>query len=474
MADSTSRADLDLWRRLAGKERKGAAPDGLVWHTPEGIDVNPLYTAADVQGLEFLDTVPGAFPFLRGPRATMYAGQPWTLRQYGGFSTAEAPNAFFRRNLAAGQTGLSIAFDLATHRGYDSDHPRVVGDVGKAGVAIDSVEDMNILFDGIPLDRMSVSMTMNGAVLPVLAGYIVAAEEQGVAQEKLTGTIQNDILKEFMVRNTYIYPPGPSMRIVADIIEYTAQHMPKFNSISISGYHMEEAGATSVQELAFTLADGLEYVRAALSRGLQIDEFAPRLSFFFGIGMNFFMEIAKLRAARLLWARLMQQFSPKDPASRALRTHCQTSGVSLTEQDPHNNIIRTTIEALAAVLGGTQSLHTNSFDEALGLPTPFSARIARNTQLILAEESGVPHVVDPLGGSYYVESLTHAIAAAATALIDEVEAMGGMTKAVEAGMPKLRIEEAAARHQARIDRGEETIVGVNKYRSDERAAVELL
>ncbi len=370
--------------------------------------------------------------------------------------------------------GLSIAFDLATHRGYDSDHPRVVGDVGKAGVAIDSVEDMKILFDGIPLDRMSVSMTMNGAVLPVLAGYIVAAEEQGVPQDKLTGTIQNDILKEFMVRNTYIYPPGPSMRIVADIIEYTARHMPKFNSISISGYHMEEAGATSVQELAFTLADGLEYVRAALSRGLEIDDFAPRLSFFFGIGMNFFMEIAKLRAARVLWAQLMRQFTPKNPASLALRTHCQTSGVSLTEQDPQNNIIRTTLEALAAVLGGTQSLHTNSFDEALALPTPASARVARNTQLILAEETGIPHVIDPLGGSYYVESLTHSIVAAATALIDEVQAMGGMTRAVEAGMPKLRIEESAARRQARIDRGEETIVGVNKYRSAEAASVELL
>jgi len=404
----------------------------------------------------------------------MYANRPWTIRQYSGFSTAEDSNRFYRENLAAGQMGLSIAFDLATHRGYDSDHPRVVGDVGKAGVAIDSVEDMKILFDGIPLGRMSVSMTMNGAVLPVMAGYIVAAEEQGVPPDKLQGTIQNDILKEFMVRNTYIYPPGPSMRIVADIIEYTARHMPKFNSISISGYHMEEAGATSVQELAFTLADGLEYVRAALSRGLEIDEFAPRLSFFFGIGMNFFMEIAKLRAARVLWARLMHQFSPQKPASLALRMHCQTSGVSLTEHDPHNNIIRTTLEALAAVLGGTQSLHTNSFDEALALPTPASARVARNTQLILAEETGIPHVVDPLGGSYYVESLTHSIATAAMALIDEVEALGGMTKAVEAGMPKLRIEEAAARRQARIDRGEETIVGVNKYRSDEAASVDLL
>ncbi|MBV9017509.1 MAG: methylmalonyl-CoA mutase, partial [Alphaproteobacteria bacterium] len=418
--------------------------------------------------------IPGVPPYLRGPRATMYANRPWTVRQYSGFSTAEDSNRFYRANLAKGQMGLSIAFDLATHRGYDSDHPRVVGDVGKAGVAIDSVEDMKILFDGIPLDKMSVSMTMNGAVLPVLAGFIVAAEEQGVPQDKLQGTIQNDILKEFMVRNTYIYPPGPSMRIVADIIEYTARHMPKFNSISISGYHMEEAGATSVQELAFTLADGLEYVRAALSRGLKIDDFAPRLSFFFGIGMNFFMEIAKLRAARLVWARLMQQFAPQNPASLALRKHCQTSGVSLTEQEPHNNIIRTTIEALAAVLGGTQSLHTNSFDEALALPTPFSAKIARNTQLILAEETGIPHVVDPLGGSYYVETLTYSIAEAAGRLIDEVEALGGMTRAVESGMPKLRIEESAARHQAAIDRGEEAIVGVNKYQTGDTENVEIL
>jgi methylmalonyl-CoA mutase len=471
---------LAQWQALAAKELRGKPVASLDWQTPEGIAVKPLYTAADLEEIEAEGfawrAVPGAPPYLRGPRATMYANRPWTIRQYSGFSTAEESNRFYRANLAAGQMGLSIAFDLATHRGYDSDHPRVVGDVGKAGVAIDSVEDMKILFGGIPLDKMSVSMTMNGAVLPILAGFIVAAEEQGVAQGQLQGTIQNDILKEFMVRNTYIYPPAPSMRIVADIIEYTARHMPKFNSISISGYHMEEAGATSVQELAFTLADGLEYVRAALSRGLQIDEFAPRLSFFFGVGMNFFMEIAKLRAARLLWARLMGQFSPKDPASLALRTHCQTSGVSLTEQDPHNNIIRTTIEALAAVLGGTQSLHTNSFDEALALPTPFSARIARNTQLILAEETGVPHVIDPLGGSYYVESLTHSIAAAAQALIDEVEALGGMTRAVESGMPKLRIEEAAARRQAAIDRGEETIVGVNKYRAEEgdAAPVEIL
>ena len=470
---------LNDWARLTRSELRGKTVERLDWTTSEGITVKPLYTAADLEGIEHAGVrltgmMPGFPPYLRGPRATMYANRPWTIRQYSGFSTAEESNRFYRDNLAAGQMGLSIAFDLATHRGYDSDHPRVVGDVGKAGVAIDSVEDMKILFDGIPLDRMSVSMTMNGAVLPVLAGYIVAAEEQGVPQDKLTGTIQNDILKEFMVRNTYIYPPGPSMRIVADIIEYTARHMPKFNSISISGYHMEEAGATSVQELAFTLADGLEYVRAALSRGLAVDEFAPRLSFFFGIGMNFFMEIAKLRAARALWAQLMRQFAPTNPASLALRTHCQTSGVSLTEQDPHNNIIRTTLEALAALLGGTQSLHTNSFDEALALPTPASARVARNTQLILAEETGIPHVVDPLGGSYYVESLTHSIAAAATALIDEVEAMGGMTRAVEAGLPKLRIEESAARRQARIDRREETIVGVNKYHSAEAGSVELL
>jgi len=462
------------WQALAAKDTGGTGPDGLVWRTPEGIDVKPLYTAADLEGLE-VETLPGFPPYVRGPRATMYAHRPWTIRQYAGFSTAEESNAFYKANLKAGQMGLSVAFDLATHRGYDSDHPRVVGDVGKAGVAIDSVEDMKILFDGIPLDRMSVSMTMNGAVLPVLAGYIVAAEEQGVARDKLSGTIQNDILKEFMVRNTYIYPPAPSMRIVADIIECTARTMPRFNSISISGYHMQEAGATAVQELAFTLADGLEYVRAALSKGLKVDEFAPRLSFFFAIGMNFFMEVAKLRAARLLWARLMQkEFQPRDARSLALRTHCQTSGVSLTEQDPYNNVIRTTIEAMAAVLGGTQSLHTNAFDEALGLPTPFSARVARNTQLIIAEETGIPRVVDPLGGSWYVESLTHALAAHAQALIDEVEGMGGMTKAVEAGLPKLRIEEAAARKQARIDRGEEVVVGVNKYRVENPEKVEVL
>ena len=476
---SNDQPDIERWVALAAKELKGKSPSSLDRPTPEGITLKPLYTEADLEqiaaaGFPWREALPGVPPYLRGPRATMYANRPWTIRQYSGFSTAEESNRFYRDNLKAGQMGLSIAFDLATHRGYDSDHPRVVGDVGKAGVAIDTVEDMKILFDGIPLARMSVSMTMNGAVLPVLAGFIVAAEEQGVPADKLQGTIQNDILKEFMVRNTYIYPPGPSMRIVADIIEYTARHMPKFHSISISGYHMEEAGATSVQELAFTLADGLEYVRAALSRGLKIDEFAPRLSFFFGIGMNFFMEIAKLRAARLLWARLMTPFAPLDPASLALRTHCQTSGVSLTAQDPHNNIIRTTIEAMAAVLGGTQSLHTNSFDEALALPTPFSARIARNTQLILAEESGVPQIVDPLGGSYYVESLTHAIAEAAMRLIDEVEALGGMTKAVESGMPKLRIEESAARRQAAIDRGEAVIVGVNKYRSDDSTQIDIL
>jgi methylmalonyl-CoA mutase len=463
---------IDDWRALADKEAKGDA-GRLTWETPEGIAVRPLYSAADLEDLEFVDSLPGFAPFVRGVRATMYANRPWTIRQYAGFSTAEESNAFYRQNLAAGQKGLSVAFDLATHRGYDSDHPRVVGDVGKAGVAIDSVEDMKILFDGIPLDRMSVSMTMNGAVLPVLAGYIVAAEEQGVGPEQLDGTIQNDILKEFMVRNTYIYPPEPSVRIVGDIIEYTTKHMPKFNWISVSGYHMQEAGATAVQELAFTLADGLEYVRAGLDRGLGVDAFVGRLSFFFAIGMNFFMEVAKLRAARLLWARLMQQFEPTNPASLMLRTHCQTSGVSLTEQDPYNNIVRTTLEALAAVLGGTQSLHTNSFDEALALPSEFSARIARNTQLILQEETGIPHVVDPLGGSYYVEALTASLAAEAWKLIEEVEALGGMTKAVESGMPKLRIEEAAARRQVRIDRGEEVVVGVNKYRPAEADAVDI-
>ncbi len=463
------------WRALAERELKGRSLDELTWQTPEGIAVAPLYTAADVAGIEHLENLPGLAPFVRGPRATMYSGRPWTVRQYAGFSTAEESNAFYRRNLAAGQTGLSVAFDLATHRGYDSDHPRVVGDVGKAGVAIDSVADMKILFNDIPLDRMSVSMTMNGAVLPVMAMYIVAAEEQGVAPADLAGTLQNDILKEFMVRNTYIYPPQPSMRIVADIIGFTSEHMPRFNSISISGYHMQEAGATAVQELAFTLADGIEYVRAARARGLDVDRFAPRLSFFFGIGMNFFMEIAKLRAARLLWATLMQElFDPQDPRSLMLRTHCQTSGVSLTSQDPYNNIMRTTVEALAAVLGGTQSLHTNSFDEALALPSEFSAHIARNTQLVLREETGVTRVVDPLAGSYYVERLTTELVQAARALIQEVEELGGMTRAVESGMPKLRIEQAAALRQARIDRGEEVIVGVNKYQREDEPEVEIL
>ena len=473
MADFPKKTPAD-WEKLAAKELRDKPLSSLDWMTPEGIPVKPLYTAADLENLESVGSLPGFPPFTRGPKATMYAGRPWTVRQYAGFSTAEESNKFYRANLAAGQMGLSVAFDLATHRGYDSDHPRVVGDVGKAGVAIDSVEDMKILFDGIPLDKMSVSMTMNGAVLPVLAGYIVAAEEQGVPQEKLAGTIQNDILKEFMVRNTYIYPPGPSMRIVADIIEHTAQHMPKFNSISISGYHMQEAGATLVQELAFTLADGLEYVRAAKAKGLDIDAFAPRLSFFFCIGMNFFMEAAKLRAARYLWAELVQPFEPKKADSLSLRTHCQTSGVSLTEKDPYNNIIRTAYEAMAAVLGGTQSLHTNSFDEAIALPTVASARIARNTQLILQHETGVTKVVDPLAGSYYVEALTSSLIAEARKLIDEVEALGGMTKAVEAGMPKLRIEEAAARKQARIDRGEEVVVGVNKFQLKEEPAIEIL
>ena len=473
MADFPKKTLAD-WEKAAAKELRDKPLSSLDWTTPEGIVVKPLYTAADLEGLETVGTVPGFPPFTRGPKATMYAGRPWTVRQYAGFSTAEESNKFYRANLAAGQMGLSVAFDLATHRGYDSDHPRVVGDVGKAGVAIDSVEDMKILFDGIPLDKMTVSMTMNGAVLPVLAGYIVAAEEQGVSQDKLGGTIQNDILKEFMVRNTYIYPPGPSMRIVADIIEYTAKFMPKFNSISISGYHMQEAGSTLVQELAFTLADGLEYVRAAKAKGLDIDAFAPRLSFFFCIGMNFFMEAAKLRAARFLWAELVKPFEPKKADSLSLRTHCQTSGVSLTEKDPFNNIIRTAYEAMAAVLGGTQSLHTNAFDEAIALPTVQSARVARNTQLILQNETGVTKVVDPLAGSYYVESLTASLIAEARKLIQEVEALGGMTKAVEAGMPKLRIEEAAARKQARIDRGEEVVVGVNKFQLKEEDAINIL
>jgi methylmalonyl-CoA mutase len=473
MADFPKKTLAD-WEKLAAKELRDKPVSSLDWTTPEGIVVKPIYTAADLENLETVGSLPGFPPFTRGPKATMYAGRPWTIRQYAGFSTAEESNKFYRASLAAGQMGLSVAFDLATHRGYDSDHPRVVGDVGKAGVAIDSVEDMKILFDGIPLDKMTVSMTMNGAVLPVLAGYIVAAEEQGVPQDKLGGTIQNDILKEFMVRNTYIYPPGPSMRIVADIIEHTAKHMPKFNSISISGYHMQEAGATLVQELAFTLADGLEYVRAAKAKGLDIDAFAPRLSFFFCIGMNFFMEAAKLRAARFLWAELVKPFEPKKADSLSLRTHCQTSGVSLTEQDPYNNIVRTAYEALAAVLGGTQSLHTNSFDEAIALPTPTSSRVARNTQLILQHETGVTKVVDPLAGSYYVESLTASLVAEARKLIGEVEALGGMTKAVEAGMPKMRIEEASARRQARVDRGEEVIVGVNKFQPKDATTVEVL
>jgi len=473
MANFSSKT-LDDWRMLATKELKGS-PEGLLWQTPEGIAVKPTYTAADLEEIEWMGNLPGFPPFVGGPKATMYAGRPWTVRQYAGFSTAEESNAFYRANLAAGQKGLSVAFDLATHRGYDSDHPRVTGDVGNAGVAIDSVEDMKILFDGIPLDKMSVSMTMNGAVLPVLAGYIVAAEEQGVKQADLSGTIQNDILKEFMVRNTYIYPPEPSMRAVADIISYTSQHMPRYNSVSISGYHMQEAGATAVQELAFTLADGIEYVRAAKSTGMGVDSFAPRLSFFFGIGMHFFMEVAKLRAARYLWAHLMSDiFAVDDDRSLMLRTHCQTSGVSLTEQDPYNNIIRTTIEALAATLGGTQSLHTNSFDEAVALPTPLSARIARNTQLVLQHETGITHVADPLAGSYYVESLTQSLVLEAKKLIDEVEELGGMTRAVESGLPKLKIEESAARRQARIDQGEDIIVGVNKYCLDKELPIDFL
>jgi methylmalonyl-CoA mutase len=468
-APAAGKPGRSAWQAAASKEVKGK---DIVWHTPEGIDVHPLYTAEDVQGVE--PGLPGFPPFTRGPYASMYTGRPWTIRQYAGFSTAEDSNAFYRRNLAAGQKGLSVAFDLATHRGYDSDHPRVTGDVGKAGVAIDTLEDMKILFDGIPLGEMSVSMTMNGAVLPVLAFYIVAAEEQGVAQAQLTGTIQNDILKEFAVRNTYIYPPAPSMRIVADIIEYTSANMPRFNSISISGYHMLEAGATAVQELAFTLADGMEYVRAARAKGLEVDAFAPRLSFFFGIGMNFFMEIAKLRAARTLWHRIMSGFGATNPKSLMLRTHCQTSGVSLTEQDPYNNIVRTTIEAMAGVLGGTQSLHTNSFDEAIALPTDFSARIARNTQLILAEESGIANVADPLGGSWFVESLTRELEEKAWALIEEVEGLGGMTAAVAEGMPKRRIEEASAARAARVDRGEDVIVGVNRYRLKDEPRIDTL
>ncbi|TGD64758.1 methylmalonyl-CoA mutase [Tabrizicola sp. WMC-M-20] len=465
---------LKHWATLASKELKGKDPESLIWNTLEGIAVKPLYTAEDTANLPHMGGVPGAAPFTRGVKATMYAGRPWTIRQYAGFSTAEASNDFYRKALAAGQQGVSVAFDLATHRGYDSDHPRVVGDVGKAGVAIDSVEDMKILFDGIPLEKVSVSMTMNGAVIPILASFIVTGEEQGVDRSLLSGTIQNDILKEFMVRNTYVYPPEPSMRIIADIIEYTSAQMPKFNSISISGYHMQEAGANLVQELAFTLADGREYVRTAIARGMDVDAFAGRLSFFFAIGMNFFMEAAKLRAARLLWHRIMSEFAPKKEGSLMLRTHCQTSGVSLQEADPYNNVIRTAYEAMSAVLGGTQSLHTNALDEAIALPTEFSARIARNTQLILQEETGITHVVDPLAGSYYVETLTHQLAEEAWKLIEEVEAMGGMTKAVATGMPKLRIEESAARRQAAIDRAEDVIVGVNKYRKASEDAIDIL
>ncbi|WP_340300503.1 methylmalonyl-CoA mutase [Roseobacter sp. HKCCD5988] len=462
------------WQELASKELRDKPLESLNKETLEGITVQPLYTHEDIQDLPHMGNLPGFAPFTRGVKATMYTGRPWTIRQYAGFSTAEESNAFYRKNLAAGQQGVSVAFDLATHRGYDSDHPRVEGDVGKAGVAIDSVEDMKILFDGIPLDQVSVSMTMNGAVIPILANFIVAGEEQGVSRAALSGTIQNDILKEFMVRNTYVYPPEPSMRIVADIIEYTSNEMPKFNSISISGYHMQEAGANLVQELAYTLADGREYVRAAIARGMNVDKFAGRLSFFFAIGMDFFMEIAKLRAARLLWSRIMDEFDPKDPRSKMLRTHCQTSGVSLQEQDPYNNVIRTAYEAMSAVLGGTQSLHTNALDEAIALPTEFSARIARNTQLVLQEETRVTDVVDPLAGSYYVEKLTHDLAEAAWKLIEEVEDIGGMTKAVASGLPKLRIEESAAKRQAMIDRGQEVIVGVNKYRKEKEDQIDIL
>ncbi len=465
--------DIQKWKDLVTKELKGEPPETLNWMTPEGILVKPLYTANDLKGLDFVDALPGFPPYVRGVRASMYAGRPWTIRQYGGFSTAKESNEFYRKNLAAGQMGLSVAFDLATHRGFDSDHPRVMGDVGKAGVAIDSVEDMKLLFDQIPLDKMSVSMTMNGAVLPVMAAFIVAAEEQGVPQAKLTGTIQNDILKEYLTRNTYIYPPEPSMRIVSDIIYYCSKNIPRFNTVSISGYHMMEAGANSVLQTAFTLADGLEYVRAALNAGLDIDDFAPRLAFFFGIGMNFFMDIAMLRAARLLWAELMKPFNPRNPQSLMLRTHCQTSGWSLTLQDPYNNIIRTTLECLSAVLGGTQSLHTNSFDEAVGLPTETSARVARNTQIIVQEESKICQVVDPLGGSYYVEYLTNSIAQEARKIIEEVEKMGGMAKAIGTGIPKMRIEESAARAQARIDQGKDTIVGVNKYQIKENVLAEV-
>jgi methylmalonyl-CoA mutase len=465
-------ATLDAWAKAAAKSAPGGNVDALNWITPDGIAVKPLYTAADTADLKHADTLPGFEPYLRGPQATMYASRPWTIRQYAGFSTAEESNAFYRKGLAAGGQGVSVAFDLATHRGYDSDHPRVTGDVGKAGVAIDSVEDMKILFDQIPLDKVSVSMTMNGAVLPVLAGYVVAAEEQGVSQEQLSGTIQNDILKEFMVRNTYIYPPAPSMRIIGDIIGYTAKNMPKFNSISISGYHMQEAGANQALELAFTLADGKEYVKTAIATGLDVDDFAGRLSFFWAIGMNFYLEVAKMRAARLLWCRIMKGFDAKNPKSLMLRTHCQTSGWSLTEQDPYNNVVRTTIEAMAAVFGGTQSLHTNSFDEAIALPTEFSARIARNTQLIIQEETHITNVIDPWAGSYMMEKLTQDMADAAWTIIEEVEAMGGMTKAVDSGWAKLKIEAAAADKQARIDSGQDVIVGVNKYKLKNEDVIE--
>jgi len=464
----------DAWQELATKALRGKSFDSLTWHTAEGIPVKPLYTAADLGKLQYTNTMPGISPYVRGPQATMYTGRPWTIRQYAGFSTAEKSNAFYRQALAAGAQGVSVAFDLATHRGYDSDHPRVVGDVGKAGVAIDSIEDMKILFDGIPLEKVSVSMTMNGAVLPVLAGYIVAAEEQGVSQDQLSGTIQNDILKEFMVRNTYIYPPLPSMRIIGDIIAYCSANLPRFNTVSISGYHIQEAGANAALELAYTLADGKEYIRTAIAAGLDIDKFAPRLSFFFGIGMNFYMEIAKLRAARLLWSRIVGEFNPTNPKSSMLRTHCQTSGWSLTEQDPYNNVVRTTIEAMAAVFGGTQSLHTNSFDEAIALPTEFSSRIARNTQLVIQEETGITNVIDPWGGSYMMESLTQDIADKAWELIEEIDQQGGMAKAIETGLPKLRIEEASARKQARIDRGDDVIVGVNKYKLDHEEDVDIL
>jgi len=465
---------LSAWGKLVEKQSKGITPDEFTWHTPEGIPLKTLYTAEDIQELPYTNTLPGFSPYIRGPQATMYAGRRWTIRQYAGFSTAEASNAFYRKALAAGGQGISVAFDLATHRGYDSDHPRVSGDVGKAGVAIDSVEDMKILFNAIPLDKVSVSMTMNGAVLPVLAGYIVAAEEQGVEQAALSGTIQNDILKEFMVRNTYIYPPTPSMKIIGDIIAYCSANLPKFNTISISGYHIQEAGANAALELAYTLADGKEYIQTAIAAGLQIDDFAPRLSFFWGIGMNFYMEIAKMRAARLLWAEIVAGFAPNNPKSSMLRTHCQTSGWSLTEQDPYNNIVRTTIEAMAAVFGGTQSLHTNALDEAIALPSDFAARIARNTQLILQEETGIGQVVDPWGGSYMMEHLTSEMAAKARELIAEIDELGGMAAAIESGVPKLRIEEAAAKKQARIDRGEDVIVGVNKFQIDEQDVVDIL